>query len=126
MNSKTPDYKGIFIPEGKDTLYFKINPAMYTAGKTLKYKIFKPSDLIVTNSGTLTATLTPSNATNRNVTWHSSDDTKVAISANGLQATITAIGTGNATITCTSTDTTNGNIADSCEVVISLTARERA
>ena len=119
MNSKTPDYKGIFIPEGKDTLYFKINPAMYTAGKTLKYKIFKPSDLIVTNSGTLTATLTPSNATNRNVTWHSSDDTKVAISANGLQATITAIGTGNATITCTSTDTTNGNIADSCEVVIS-------
>lgn len=119
VNFKDSDYKGMFIPEGKNTLYFKINPAMYTAGKKIKYKVFKPSDLIATNSETLLATLTPSNATNQNVTWSSSDDTKVAISANGLQATISAIGTGNATITCTSTDTTNGNIADSCEVIIS-------
>lgn len=118
VNFKDSDYRAMFIPEGKNTLYFKINPAMYTAGKKIKYKIFKPSDLIATNSETLLATLTPSNATNQNVTWSSSDDTKVVISANGLQATITAIGTGNATITCTSTDTTNGNIADSCEVII--------
>ena len=119
VNFKDSDYRAMFIPEGKNTLYFKINPAMYTAGKKIKYKVFKPSDLIATNSETLLATLTPSNATNQNVTWSSSDDTKVAISANGLQATITAIGTGNATITCTSTDTTNGNITDSCEVIIS-------
>lgn len=119
MNSKSSDYKAIFIPEGKDTVYFKINTAMYTAGKPLKYKVFQPSDLIATNSETLVATLTPSNATNQIVTWSSSDDTKVTVSANGLQATITAIGTGNVTITCTSEDITNGNIANSCEVVIS-------
>lgn len=119
MNSKSSDYKAVFIPEGYDTLYFKLNPTMYTAGKTLKYKVFQPSDLITTNSETLVATLTPSNATNQFVTWSSSDDTKVTVSANGLQATITAIGTGNVTITCTSEDITNGNIANSCEVVIS-------
>ena len=119
LNSKSSDYKAIFIPEGKNTLYFKLNPGMYTAGKPLKYKVFQPSDLLVENSATLLATLTPSNATNQNVTWSSSDDTKVTISANGLQATITAIGTGNATITCTSEDTTNGTITDSCNVIIS-------
>src|SRR5699024_3157277 len=50
--------------------------------------------------GTLTATITPGNATNQNVTWKSSD-TKVATVDNGL---VTAVAEGTATITVTTTD----------------------
>ncbi len=50
--------------------------------------------------GTLTATITPGNATNQNVTWESSD-TKVATVDNGL---VTAVAEGTATITVTTAD----------------------
>jgi beta-glucanase (GH16 family)/regulation of enolase protein 1 (concanavalin A-like superfamily) len=48
----------------------------------------------------LTATVAPSNATNKNVTW-SSSNTSVATVSNGL---VSAVGIGNATITVTTVD----------------------
>ena len=61
--------------------------------------------------GTLIATITPSNATNQNVTWESSD-TKVVTVDNGL---VTAVAEGSATITVTTTD---GNFQDTCTVTV--------
>ena len=67
--------------------------------------------LEIGESETLTATILPNNATDKTVTWTSSDQA-VAMVANGK---ITAIGSGNATITAT---TSNGKTA-TCTVTVS-------
>ena len=67
--------------------------------------------LEIGESETLTATILPNNATDKTVTWASSDQA-VAMVANGK---ITAIGSGNATITAT---TSNGKTA-TCTVTVS-------
>lgn len=59
----------------------------------------------------LTATVTPENASNKNVTWTSSND-EVATVANG---NITAIAAGTTTITVTTTD---GSFTATCEVTV--------
>ena len=59
---------------------------------------------------TITATITPSNATDKTVTW-STSDFKVATVSNG---TITAVGTGSATITATSSN----NLKATVEVTV--------
>ena len=59
----------------------------------------------------LTATVSPSDATNQKVTW-SSTNTAVATVENG---TVTAVSAGNATITVTTED---GNYTARCEVVV--------
>ena len=65
--------------------------------------------------GTLTATITPSNATNQNMTWESSD-TKVVTVDNGL---VTAVAEGTATITVTTAD---GGKTATCEVTVTQPA----
>ncbi len=50
---------------------------------------------------TLTANLTPANATNKNVTWTSSDENVATVDSQGK---VTAIGEGNAIITATTVD----------------------
>ena len=67
---------------------------------------------------TLTATLTPANATNKNVTW-TADNENVQLVANGLNCTVKAKAVGNSVVTCTSQDTTNGTITDTCNVTVS-------
>ena len=52
--------------------------------------------LAVGDTKTLTATVLPENATDKTVTWGSSDTSVAAVDANGK---ITAVGLGNATIT---------------------------
>ena len=58
------------------------------------------STLNVNDTEQLTVTFNPTNATNQNVTWISSDDTKATV-VNGL---VTGIASGSATITATSED----------------------
>ena len=70
--------------------------------------------LIKGGSETLTAIVAPADATDKTLTWASSN-TSVATVANG---TVTAIGSGTATITVT---TANGKIA-TCEVTVSVLA----
>jgi len=69
-------------------------------------------NLTVGFTGNLTATVTPSNATNKTITW-SSSNTGVATVSNG---TVTAVAPGTATVTVTTQD---GNKTAACTVNVS-------
>ena len=58
-------------------------------------------DLETTTNAAIIATVSPGNATNKNVTWSSSDETKVTVDANG---NVAAVAAGTATITATTVD----------------------
>ena len=61
----------------------------------------------------LTATVLPDNATNKVVTWTSSDDEVATVDENG---NVTAVSIGTATITATTTD--GSNLTATCEVTV--------
>ena len=61
---------------------------------------------------TLTATVSPLDASNKTVTWSSSNNTVATVSANGM---VTAVNPGTATITVTTVD---GNKKASCTVTV--------
>ena len=68
----------------------------------------------------LTATLSPDNATDQNVSWTSSDPSVVTVSNSGSfvtagSSTITAVGKGTATITVTTED---GSLSATCTVTV--------
>lgn len=63
-------------------------------------------------TGTLIATVEPSNATNKNVTWESSNKSVATVDANGL---VTAVSAGTATITVTTEDS---NKTATCAVTV--------
>jgi len=71
--------------------------------------------LTVGATRTLNATVRPSNASNKAITW-SSDNTTVATVSGGV---VTAVSTGTATITVTTTD---GGHTATCSVTVSATA----
>ena len=70
-------------------------------------------ELFTGNTATLTATVHPDNATNKDVTW-SSDNADVATVDNG---TVTAVGAGEATITVTTED---GSKTATCTVTVTV------
>lgn len=64
----------------------------------------------------ITATVTPSNATNKAITWSSSNDSIATVaSATSTSAKITAVKGGTATITCTTTD---GSYKATCKITV--------
>lgn len=63
-------------------------------------------------SGTLTATVEPNDATNKKVTWKSSDEKIATVDDQG---NVTGVGVGKATITVTTED---GNKTATCEVTV--------
>lgn len=65
------------------------------------------------NNETLVATISPSNATNKTVTWSSSDQSIAKVDSSGM---VTAISTGTAIITATSND--NTTVSASCTVTV--------
>ena len=60
----------------------------------------------------LTATVAPSNATNQNVTWSSSDSGIATVNETGK---VTGVAVGTATITVTTED---GNFTDTCDITV--------
>jgi hypothetical protein len=71
----------------------------------------KSISMTVGGTATLTATVTPDNATNKAFTWSSSDTAKATVS-NGV---VTAVAEGTATIKVTTTD---GSKTDTCTVTV--------
>ncbi len=63
---------------------------------------------------TLTATVTPSNATNKAVTWKSTNTKVATVDKNGK---VTAVGKGTAYIICTTKD---GKFTDECKVTVEV------
>ena len=90
-----------------------VNPIEVTS---LKLNLTSLS-LIVGNSRTLTATIQPSNATYKEVTWQSSNPEVATVSEDG---TVKALTQGTAVITCTSVS--NPDITASCDVTVSTIA----
>ena len=80
--------------------------------KVTEVKLDKDSlSLEVGGTATLTATVEPDNATNKNVTW-TSNNTDVATVVDGI---VTAVAPGTATITVTTAD---GGFTDTCQVTV--------
>ena len=75
--------------------------------------------LKATETLTLVATVLPENATDKSVTWKSSNEAVATVDANGL---VTAIGVGETTITATTTD--GSNLTASCKVTVVPTLAE--
>lgn len=73
-----------------------------------------PTTVSIVNGQTsqLTATVSPSNATNKTVNWSSSNSLIATVSTSGL---VTAVGVGSATITATTAD---GNKTATCTVTV--------
>ena len=70
-------------------------------------------ELYTGGSENLTATVAPDNATNKTVTWSSSDNTVATVDNNG---NVTAVKAGTATITATAAD--DSNISATCTVTV--------
>jgi uncharacterized protein YjdB len=64
-----------------------------------------PDKLTVTGdkNATLTATVAPANAANKDVTWKSDDETVATVTVTGLAATVSGVAVGTTTITVAST-----------------------
>jgi transglutaminase/protease-like cytokinesis protein 3 len=71
--------------------------------------------LDVGESENLVATILPADATNKNVSWSSSNPSVASVSGTGLSATVTAVSAGPATITVTTAD---GSKTATCDVTV--------
>ena len=109
-NDGTITNSGTITNNGTIDVYGTLDGSGTVTGTPVTYKVTgvpldKTSlDLEVDGSATLTATITPDNATNQNVEWSSAPSGIVEISSNENNskiATITATGTGKTTITAT-------------------------
>ncbi|MBD3921360.1 Ig-like domain-containing protein [Paenibacillus sp. PR3] len=89
---------GSFTATSIVTVTDPTNPVTSVKGVSLNHKTL--SLTVGGAAATLNATVTPGNATNKNVTW-SSSNTSVATVVNGV---VTPVGTGTATITVTTVD----------------------
>ena len=65
----------------------------------------------------LTATVAPSNATNKNVSWKSSNTSVATVSSTG---TVMAVGKGTAVITCSARD--GSGVKSTCRITVTLPA----
>ena len=89
-------------------LFKKVTQEVAVTGITLDKTA---AEVEVGKTVTLTATIEPANATNKKVTWTSSDDTKVTVS-NGV---VTGVAEGTVTITATTAD---GGKTAQCTVTV--------
>jgi len=92
-----------------DCVVTVVTSAVAVTGVTLNKS---STSLNVGGAETLIPAITPSNATNQNVTWTSSNASAATVSAGGL---VTAVAAGTATITVTTVD---GNRTATCTVTV--------
>jgi len=90
-----------------------VNPRIPEPEPVTEVTLNKTSlSLTVGGTATLTATITPYNATNKNVTWNSSNASVATVMSNGV---VTAVAAGNTVITVTTAD---GGFTATCEVTV--------
>ena len=109
-------YKGdiFFHNDPTDFLKFEMIPAIEGITNAQSINLNKSQlDLSKGESVSLIATVLPENASNKSVTWTSSNTSVARVDKNGL---VTAIGVGEAIITATTTDGTN--LSASCKVTV--------
>ena len=104
-----------YVPFDNIMIYTASPYAEYVAPVAVTGVSVSPSQLELTTGGTgsVAATITPSDATNKNVTWTSSNTSVATVAADG---TVTAVAEGNATITATTAD---GGFTATCAVTVS-------
>lgn len=95
--------------DGQFTAVCKIKVKTHATGVKLSST---SKTIYIDKTATLTATVTPSTATNKNVKWKSSDKSIVTVSSKGV---IKGIKSGTATITCTTED---GGYKATCKVKV--------
>ncbi len=110
-------------------IYYYNNSYFYSSSSSQKVYLFKKvnttpvavtgvtidqdsATVKVGKTTTLTATITPTNATNNNVTWSSSNTAVATVDSTGK---VTGVAVGNATITATTAD---GGFTDTCAVTV--------
>lgn len=106
-DSEAPDDAAASEPEGTTDSSFGVVPDGLSAEtkvtvttKVEQIALSKTEGVLtVGNSVTITATVTPDNATNTTINWTSSDEKVATVDSNGK---VTAVAAGNATITATS------------------------
>ena len=81
--------------------------------------VLAPNELTMEygESKTLLATVLPLSADNKDVLWSSSDSEVAVVSGEGRNATVTAVGGGSCTITCSATD--GSGVYAECPVTVS-------
>ena len=97
---------------GSKTATCKVTVSIATTGVSLN-----KTSVTLTEKGktlTLSATISPSNAADKKVTWKSSNTSVATVSAKGV---VTAVGNGTATITVT---TASGSKTATCKVVVNI------
>ncbi|MBO4843453.1 MAG: Ig domain-containing protein [Bacteroidales bacterium] len=99
--------------DGGFTATCKVNVSTSTISVTGVSLNRSSMSMTVGDSQTLTATIAPSNATNKSVTWSSSDTSVASVSSSGV---VTAKAAGSATITVTTND---GGKKATCYVKVS-------
>ena len=103
----------VYTKDEIDNLFAQYTPSqpstVTVTGVTLNHNTLS---IVAGSTSQLTATIAPSNATNKAIIW-STSNSEVATVNNGL---ITAVATGSATITVTTTD---GSYTDTCTVTVS-------
>ena len=112
VGSVTITATSVSNPSVKGTASIAVsNTSIPVTGVTISDKSFT---LVKDATKTLTATVSPANASNKNVTWSSSNTSVATVSSSGV---VTGVSAGNATITVTTvdggkTDTANVTVAN--------------
>lgn len=114
---KSTVYATIAIPSSEYPTFDDLQN--YITNNNLKIFVNNTNgDSFKTNGTTnLVATLEPLDATNKNVTWTTNNE-NIELVADGLNCTVKAKAVGSSIATCTSQDTTNGTITDTCNVTV--------
>lgn len=122
LGSKNVTIKEVVVGNSEDVeIDNTVSPAVVTVeAKTIKVTSVAVSptslNLEVGQTGTLTATVKPDNATNKTVTWTTSNDKVATVDNNGV---VTAVGKGTATITAAA----DGKTA-TCTVTVKVPAHK--
>ncbi len=122
LGSKNVTIKEVVVGNSEDVeIDNTVSPAVVTVeAKTIKVTSVAVSptslNLEVGQTGTLTATVKPDNATNKTVTWTTSDAKVATVDNNGV---VTAVGKGTATITAAA----DGKTA-ACTVTVKVPAHK--